>query len=49
MIRRVYNITGTIQGVGFRPALFRLAAEVGVKGSVHNRTDAVRLILEGET
>ena len=48
MIRRVYNITGTIQGVGFRPALFRLAAEVGVKGSVQNRTDAVRLILEGE-
>ena len=48
MIRRVYNITGTIQGVGFRPALFRLASEVGVKGSVQNRTDAVRLILEGE-
>jgi hydrogenase maturation factor HypF (carbamoyltransferase family) len=47
-IRTLYDITGVVQGVGFRPTLFRLARERGLGGSVQNRRGSVRLILEGE-
>lgn len=46
--RRVYDLCGTVQGVGFRPTLARLAKASGLGGSVQNRTDSVRLIIEGE-
>lgn len=45
--RETYDLTGTIQGVGFRPAVFRLAAKFRLTGSVQNRTSSVRLVLEG--
>jgi hydrogenase maturation protein HypF len=38
---------GTIQGVGFRPFLFVLAEKLGLKGTIQNRGDRVRVILEG--
>ncbi|NQU41135.1 MAG: carbamoyltransferase HypF [Lentisphaerae bacterium] len=46
--RQTFEIRGTIQGVGFRPALFRLATELGLGGSVQNRSQSVELVLEGE-
>ena len=46
--RHTYDLTGTVQGVGFRPSLFRLASEAGLNGWVQNRTGTVRLTLEGE-
>ena len=43
------NITGIVQGVGFRPFLFNLARSLGLKGYILNRGNAgVRLILQGE-
>jgi hydrogenase maturation protein HypF len=48
LIRKTVDLTGVVQGVGFRPTLFRLARERGLGGSVQNRRGSVRLILEGE-
>ncbi|MHA1255439.1 MAG: carbamoyltransferase HypF [Promethearchaeota archaeon] len=43
------NISGIVQGVGFRPFIFNLARNFGLKGSIFNRGNAgVRLILQGE-
>ncbi len=46
-IRATYELTGTVQGVGFRPTVFRLANEAGLGGSVQNRAGTVRIVLEG--
>jgi hydrogenase maturation protein HypF len=46
-LRKMFDIGGVVQGVGFRPALFRLANEAGLAGSVQNRAGTVRLVLEG--
>ena len=46
-IHASYDITGVVQGVGFRPAVYRLAREAGLAGSVQNRSGTVRLTLEG--
>ncbi len=43
------NITGIVQGVGFRPFLFNLARNFRLKGYILNRGNAgVRLILQGD-
>lgn len=43
------NITGIVQGVGFRPFLFNLAREHDLNGYILNRGNAgVRLILQGK-
>lgn len=34
-------IQGLVQGVGFRPFIYRLATEMGIKGEVDNRNDGV--------
>src|ERR1019366_6230716 len=41
--RRI-EIHGTVQGVGFRPWVYRVAREVGVTGRVHN--DAAGVVIE---
>lgn len=41
------GIKGLVQGVGFRPFLFRVAIEHGLKGWVENRNDGVVLELNG--
>ena len=46
-LRKVFDVKGVVQGVGFRPSLFRLANEAGLAGSVQNRAGTVRLVLEG--
>ncbi len=45
--RLVYDLTGIVQGVGFRPTLYRLARHAGLGGHVQNRFGSVRLTLEG--
>jgi hydrogenase maturation protein HypF len=47
-VRRTVDITGTVQGVGFRPTMFRLASAAGLTGWVQNRSGTVRMALEGE-
>ncbi|GAI60238.1 unnamed protein product, partial [marine sediment metagenome] len=42
------NITGIVQGVGFRPFLYNLARSLNLTGFILNRGNAgVRLILQG--
>lgn len=41
------NITGLVQGVGFRPFVFRLARQFNQTGWICNDTDGVCLVIEG--
>lgn len=47
-MRLKINITGVVQGVGFRPFIFRLAEEMGLKGYVCNDAGGVAIEAEGE-
>jgi hydrogenase maturation protein HypF len=48
-LRVKINVTGIVQGVGFRPFVYRLAVQNGLAGYVRNRGDAgVEILLEGE-
>lgn len=38
---------GIVQGVGFRPHLFNAISKLNFKGTIQNRGDCVRLIVEG--
>lgn len=40
-------VHGIVQGVGFRPTVYRLAKEMGLKGSVRNLGNSVEIVLEG--
>ncbi len=40
-------VRGVVQGVGFRPFVYRLAGEEGLAGSIGNDTDGVAIALEG--
>jgi hydrogenase maturation protein HypF len=42
------NITGLVQGVGFRPFIHRLASELGLKGYVLNNPEGVQIEAEGD-
>ncbi len=41
------RVTGTVQGVGFRPYVYRLASELGLSGFVLNDAHGVLLEVEG--
>jgi hydrogenase maturation protein HypF len=41
------TVTGTVQGVGFRPFVARTASDHGVAGRVNNTDDGVRIVFEG--
>jgi hydrogenase maturation protein HypF len=40
-------VRGVVQGVGFRPFVYRLAQEEGLAGSIGNDTDGVTIEIEG--
>lgn len=40
-------VHGIVQGVGFRPTVYRIAKEMNLKGSVRNLGNSVEIILEG--
>ncbi|MEW5919600.1 MAG: carbamoyltransferase HypF [Bacillota bacterium] len=42
------KINGVVQGIGFRPHVFCLAREYGLKGWVRNESEGVTLEVEGE-
>lgn len=45
--RIVITVKGAVQGIGFRPFVFRLAKRCGLKGRVHNSVGGVVIELEG--
>jgi hydrogenase maturation protein HypF len=45
--RRGILVRGVVQGVGFRPFVYRLATEEGLAGSIGNDTDGVSIEIEG--
>ncbi|MHB8767037.1 MAG: acylphosphatase, partial [Deferrisomatales bacterium] len=45
--RRFLRVQGIVQGVGFRPFVARLAAELGLSGHVENTTRGVELEVQG--
>jgi hydrogenase maturation protein HypF len=47
VFRRAIAVEGVVQGVGFRPFVYRLALRLGLTGSVQNRPDGVRIEAQG--
>lgn len=47
MSARLLHIRGLVQGVGFRPYVWRLAGELGIAGWVRNDGDGVTLLAAG--
>jgi hydrogenase maturation protein HypF len=47
-VRVRVRVEGTVQGVGFRPFVYRLASELGVSGWVLNDSRGVLIEVEGE-
>jgi hydrogenase maturation protein HypF len=43
LVARRLTVSGTVQGVGFRPFVWRLASELGLGGSVRNRDGQVEI------
>ncbi len=46
-VRRGVAVRGVVQGVGFRPFVYRLAQEEGLGGFIGNDTDGVTIEIEG--
>ncbi len=47
LLRRGVVVRGVVQGVGFRPFVYRLAQEEGLAGSIGNDTGGVTIEVEG--
>lgn len=45
---RAIHITGIVQGVGFRPFVYRLAQQHGLRGWVRNTSEGVDIRVDGE-
>lgn len=45
--RRLITVRGVVQGVGFRPFVYRLARELALAGSVANDADGVAIDVQG--
>jgi hydrogenase maturation protein HypF len=48
MIHAKIKVSGLVQGVGFRPFVFKLATELGLVGWVRNDSEGVEIAVEGE-
>lgn len=46
-VRKHIEVTGIVQGVGFRPCVFRQATERGLVGHITNTTEGVTIEVEG--
>jgi len=44
----IIRVTGTVQGVGFRPFIYSLATDMGLRGTVTNTSEGVIIEVEGE-
>lgn len=47
-IARGFRVRGLVQGVGFRPTVYRIAITLNVKGTVFNDAEGVLVHLEGD-
>lgn len=47
VVRRKLTVSGQVQGVGFRPFVFRLAAEHGLTGLTRNTPEGVVVEIQG--
>ncbi len=47
VLREALQVRGVVQGVGFRPFVYRLANEEGLGGFIGNDTDGVTIEIEG--
>lgn len=45
---RKISVKGLVQGVGFRPFIYRIARRHGLAGWVHNSSDGVHIFAEGD-
>jgi len=45
--RRRITVTGQVQGVGFRPYIYRLAQDIGLAGTVRNTPEGVVIEIQG--
>jgi hydrogenase maturation protein HypF len=48
VVRKRFTFRGTVQGVGFRPAVYRLAVSLGLAGFVQNRRSEVVAEVQGD-
>jgi hydrogenase maturation protein HypF len=48
-VRSRINVCGIVQGVGFRPYIYRLATERGLSGTVTNTSSGVTIEIQGPT
>ncbi|MCP4180387.1 MAG: carbamoyltransferase HypF [bacterium] len=47
MLRRIYEIEGIVQGVGFRPGIYCFAVKLNIGGWIKNFSGKVKLAIEG--
>lgn len=48
-IRKIINVRGMVQGVGFRPFVYKIAHDGNLNGSIMNTTNGVEIDVEGSS